>query len=176
MFYLIISRRKKEGYVLMDMKKFYGLADRIGEALSPFSFKQFNIEEPLQGANSVTVWHFRNWNINRAVILLPYKGKESDLPGFIDKIKMSLGKKIGYTFFLYPLGMQIVISGENILGNSADWKKCIDLIDTQTALIQSIFIVDFAANKYDSARTWGQYVTGKYQDAIEKAIREYFEK
>lgn len=156
----------------MDMKKFYDLADRIKEALAGFSFKQFNIEEPVEGVSPVIVWHFRNWNINRAVILLPYKGKDSGLPDFINKIKMILGKKIGYTFFLYPLGMQIIVAGENILDSGAQWKKCIDLFDTQTALIQSIFVVDFAAKKYDSARTWGQYVTGKYQDAIEKAVNE----
>ncbi len=56
-----------------------------------------------------------------------------------------------------------------------DPKKYVAHVDNQWAIIQSIFLVDPSAKVYRSARTWGQFVTGKYQDSIDAALNQHFQ-
>jgi hypothetical protein len=48
-------------------------------------------------------------------------------------------------------------------------------VDNPWAIIQSVFLVDPASRPFRSARTWGQFVTRKFQDAIFTALSRHFE-
>jgi hypothetical protein len=45
-------------------------------------------------------------------------------------------------------------------------------LDNQRLIVQSIFAVHESRECFVSARTWGQFLTGKFQDAIEQALSE----
>lgn len=49
------------------------------------------------------------------------------------------------------------------------------MIDNQWAIVQSIFLVDLTRNEYYTARTWGQLITGKFQDAINGVLAQQFQ-
>ena len=55
-----------------------------------------------------------------------------------------------------------------------DFARHVALIDNQWAIVQSLFLVDTADGSYSSARSWGQFVTGKYQDAIAEVLSHHF--
>lgn len=46
----------------------------------------------------------------------------------------------------------------------------VDRYDNHWSIIQSVFIVQAGVGLVATARTWGQYVTGKYQDVIEAVL------
>ena len=45
--------------------------------------------------------------------------------------------------------------------------------DNQRAIAQSIFVFDTQTRRHVGTRTWGQVVTGKFQDAIDAALRKF---
>ena len=47
-----------------------------------------------------------------------------------------------------------------------------ELFDNQFVVLQSIFLVDTEEKVYCSARTWGQFITGKFQNAIASGIEQ----
>ena len=48
-----------------------------------------------------------------------------------------------------------------------------DKINTQGILVQSVFAIDRGSRASTSARTWGQVITGRFQDGIEAAIQDF---
>jgi hypothetical protein len=44
--------------------------------------------------------------------------------------------------------------------------------NTQGILVQSIFVVEPSTLERTSARTWGQVITGRFQDAIAQGIED----
>ncbi len=45
-----------------------------------------------------------------------------------------------------------------------------DVVSNQFVVLQSVFVVDESIKRYACARTWGQFVTGQFQDAIAGSI------
>ena len=54
------------------------------------------------------------------------------------------------------------------------WSRYVASIDNQWAIVQSVFFADPEARSYVGARTWGQVVTGPFQDAIAAALAKHF--
>jgi hypothetical protein len=44
-------------------------------------------------------------------------------------------------------------------------------VDNQWAIIQSVFFVDPDRSEFIEQRTWGQFLTGKYQDEISSQLQ-----
>ena len=83
---------------------------------------------------------------------------------------------------LYEVGLQIVLCGDGLasaVGSTRDLQKHVDLISNQLVTLQSIFVVDLADRWYAPARTWGQLISGPFQNSIAEGIRQagyvYFE-
>ena len=155
------------------------LATRIEQGLQPFNFQRMPQVAPLGGqvahATLHALWKLKTFNINRGVALVETDAATlpEPLANFATRVSGPLGKQIGYFPFFYPLGLQVVIVGRGILVSQEALKKGLDLLNNQTVLVQSIHAVDTEARDSVSVRTWAQFATGKFQDAIEAAIREH---
>lgn len=87
---------------------------------------------------------------------------------YVRRLRQLVAKKCGYLAVLWPIGIQVVISAPGAL--NVDPRPYLALIDNQWALIQSMFLIDPDRNEYREARTWGQFITGKFQDAISATL------
>lgn len=83
---------------------------------------------------------------------------------------------------LYEVGLQVVLCGEGLaaaVGSTRELQKYVDLFSNQLVTLQSLVVVDLAAGWYAPARTWGQVISGPFQDAIVVGIQSagytYFE-
>ncbi len=84
-------------------------------------------------------------------------------------------KQCGYFPFFYGLGLQIVLIAPGLCDAGIDPQEHVAKVDNQWAIIQSLFLVDSTTWKVSASRSWGQFVTGQYQDAIAKALRDVLE-
>jgi hypothetical protein len=150
------------------------LADRLARALSIHGFKAKDIGPDLGGVVIAGAWVRKTWNTNRAVVHLCAPPGEGGLGELAQQITIPLGKTLGYFPFFYGLGLQVVWSGEAILDRAAHLERSVDSFDNQRCIVQSLFVVDFSQARYRQARTWGQVITGKYQDAIASCLDEVF--
>ena len=150
------------------------LTGRLAGALSVHGFEARDIGPTLDPVKIAGAWVRKTWNTNRAVVHLCAPPGEGDLGQLVQGIKIPMGKTLGYFPFFYGLGLQVVLSGEAILDRAAHLARSVDAIDNQRCIVQSLFVVDLAQGRYRQARTWGQVVTGKFQDAIAGCLDETF--
>ncbi len=114
--------------------------------------------------------HRKTWNTNRGVVLARLKANTlvSEVARLRDEAKRIL-KHSSWN----QLGLQIVFEVES--GSLPPRELLSSLVDSvnQGALIQSIFVIDPATNEILEARTWGQLITGKFQDGIAAALADF---
>ncbi|MGA9772759.1 MAG: hypothetical protein WBV94_27265 [Blastocatellia bacterium] len=149
------------------------LIECVEAELKPHSFQRMTETPNLPYVTIAAVWKRRNFNMNRAVALLSFPDALQSPGQFAQSIKVPLGKAIGYIPVLNELGLQIIIAGPGLLVWSNDLSRFLDKINNQRVILQSLHIVDLTARDSASARTWGQAVTGRYQDAIENGIKTF---
>ncbi len=145
------------------------LIDAIDGELVPLGFARREIAA-VEGADHVVVWARKTWNTNRAVAVLRLAA--GDHPGErAQALKIPLGKAIGYFPFFYGIGLQVVFVGADVVPVQGGLDGYVDKIDNQRSIVQSLFVIDLARRATEGARTWGQVVTGRFQDAIDRGIR-----
>jgi hypothetical protein len=149
------------------------LIECVEGELKPHSFQRMMGIPELPGVSIAAVWKRRNINTNRAVALLQSAGAARNPGELAQSIKVPLGKAIGYIPFLNELGLQIIIAGPGLLTWSRNLDSFLDKINNQRVVLQSLHFVDLTAKASVSARTWGQFTTGRYQDAIETGIKTF---
>lgn len=155
------------------MNKLEKLISNLSEEIDPHIYEKIILNEKL-GFDEIVVWKRKSFNINSAIVLIKLDEKDNNevksLGKYSKSIKKELGKIIKFTPCFYELGLQIIYYGEDIIDLSYDLNKYVDKINTFTVILQSIHVIDIKNNKSKSVRTWGQIVTGKYQDMIERNI------
>jgi hypothetical protein len=144
--------------------------EAIEAELSPHGFVLRPEPRAIDDVEVVSVWARKTWNTNRAAVVLRATGEVRPGPRS-QELKIRLGKAIGYFPFFYGIGLQLIWLGRDVLPLSGSLEPFVDSIDNQRSIVQSLFIVDLERRTTESARTWGQVVTGKFQDAIERGIR-----
>ena len=75
-----------------------------------------------------------------------------------------------YIPFLYPLGLQMVVTGDGLLTTAKIGPSVVDLIDNQRVVLQGVFAVD---TKEKTFRYWsspGLYLTSRLHKAMAGAI------
>jgi hypothetical protein len=154
-----------------------GLTEHLYNELKPYDFKR--ADEALSSLNLSSqtavraIWKRKTWNTNRGVALLETGPDIDSLEAFVGRVREPIGKAIGYVPFFYPLGLQLILAGRGILSEQSALSRLLSKIDNQTVVLQSIHVIDLNDMAYVSERTWGQVVTGRYQDAIEKGIKSF---
>ncbi|HEV7860557.1 MAG TPA: hypothetical protein VGO91_18205 [Pyrinomonadaceae bacterium] len=155
------------------------LTEQLESELKPHHFQR--LDEALSALNlnnRATVramWKRKTWNTNRGVALLELKQGLDSLEAFVRPVRDPVGKAIGYFPVLYPLGLQLILAGEGIHQEQSGLSAVLSKIDNQTVVLQSIHVVDLNGMSSTSARTWGQVITGRYQDAIERGIQGFLQ-
>jgi len=144
------------------------LIETIGNALIPHDFRRHR-RATMAGLGVVAFWRRCTWNTNRAVVILRRPPGDFALREFCQRIKWKLLWQTRFIPFLYEVGLQVVIVGDGPDGSSEDagrLQNVVDRVSNQFVVLQSVFVVEEAQKRYAFARTWGQFVTGKFQDAI----------
>jgi len=150
------------------------LIECLDEKLKPYSFERIGSSLSFQHSLPVVAtWKRKTWNTNRAVVVVSLPELDGHPGEFAQTVKLPLGKILGYVTFFYPLGLQIVLIGNSILNKTESLEDFVDKFDNQRVVLQSIHVVDLSLMKSVSVRTWGQYVTGRLQDAIENGIQMF---
>ncbi len=149
------------------------LIECLDEKLKPYSFERISLSPFSQTLSILTAWKRKTWNTNRAIVAISLSERNDRIGKFAQTVKIPLGRKLGYVPFFYSLGLQIVLIGDSILNKTNNLEKSLDKFDNQRVVLQSIHVVDLASMKSVSVRTWGQYETGRFQDAIENGIQTY---
>lgn len=113
-------------------------------------------------------------NTNRAICVVQLDKTPKDLNSYINSVRTKVAFKIGFFPLLWVLGLQIVIICPKIMNfKPADY---VAPVNNLWAIVQSAFFVDPVKMKFIEGRTWGQYVTGKYQDAISSQLKLTYRK
>ena len=157
----------------MTEYEFKELSMCIQKELNLHSFKELDIDKTTLDLPYINTWRRKTWLANHGIALIPYENRANNAGEFAQQIKEDVGKQIGYLYHLYPLGLQIVIIGENIIMEAEELKNYVDKYNNQKVVLQSIHLIDLCQRKLVNVRTWGQFTSGRYQDAISFAINNY---
>ena len=155
------------------------LSEHLFSQLNPLGFVVRSVEAGAVSPAPCQLWVRKTFNTNRAVALLelpPSAASCAEAGRLSQALKLQLGKAAGYFPFFYGVGIQVVWFGPCDLGNASGLSAYVDAVDNQRAIVQSIFVFDTKTRKHAQARTWGQIVTGRFQDAIERGLAEMSEK
>lgn len=163
------------------------LATVLADALAPHGFVPLDAPPELRAVGIERGYSRRTWNTNRGVVLA--SPREVDIASYTQTMRTLAARLLSQTVRQGPggfwsrltarlasanqLGLQIVYAVEGPLPDRALLDALVDKIDTGGTLVQSVFAVSASRNALVSARTWGQVFTGRFQDAIEVAIREF---
>jgi hypothetical protein len=117
----------------------------------------------------------QTWNTNRAIVVVALPEVPSDFASYLRQLRRRVAFKCGFFPFFWGIGIQVILVAPGFAQSRLDLNKHVARLDNQWAIIQSVFLVDPSAHVYRSARTWGQLVTGKFQDAIANVLGQYFQ-
>lgn len=136
------------------------LVSALEQALVPLGFK------PREGGTFLAGWTRKTLGTNRgvAVVRLP---DGIDPVAFVAANRANLARDLGYVPMLYRIGIQLVLLGKP---GASPLDGAVDRINNQRIIVQSVCVVDLAEGTVTAARTWGQIITGRFQDAIGAAI------
>lgn len=137
----------------------------IAESLAKHGFKD------VPGAGPCVLKR-QNWNTNRAIVMDSLDELPADFGLYVRQLREDVARRCRFIPVLWPIGIQFVIRVPGAM--SIDPSPYVALIDNQWALIQSIFLIDPDRDQFSQARTWGQFVTGKFQDAIAVALDRHY--
>jgi hypothetical protein len=141
----------------------------VESELAPMGFVKRPGAATIEQVDIIAVWARKTWNSNRGVAVLRAP-PAVELGPLAQRLKLPLGKSIGYFPVFYGIGLQIIWFCHSVLPLNRSLGDFVDKIDNQRSIIQSLFVVDLDRNITESARTWGQVVSGKFQDAIARGI------
>jgi len=143
------------------------------ERLVDYGFRQVpRPSEAIPGAQALL--RRQTLNMNRAVLVVFPAFTPPDFPSYVKEVRRQAAFRCRFLPFLWGIGLQVVIVLPGIAKAGIDPTKYVSKSDNQWAIIQSVFLIDPTESSFVSARTWGQVVTGKYQDAIENVLASHF--
>jgi hypothetical protein len=116
----------------------------------------------------------QTWNTNRAILVICLEQIPADIRSYLRQLRRQVAFRCGFFPVFWGIGIQIVIVAPGLSQSGIDPTKYIARVDNQWAIIQSIFFADSASRTYQSGRTWGQFVTGKFQDTISTVLSRHF--
>ena len=116
----------------------------------------------------------QTWNTNRAVAVVSSARPPADIRSYLRELRRRVAFRCGFFPFFWGIGIQVVIITPGMAQSGIDPTQHVARVDNQWAIIQSVFLADPSSQSYYSARTWGQFITGKFQDAISQTLSRYF--
>jgi len=144
----------------------------IAQALDRyFSGERFVLAGPQQyeDLGCTHFWQRKTFNTNRAAALLTAPGV-TDLEEHCQQLKWQIIKRTFYIPVLYPLGLQMVVTGDDLLATAKIGPSVVDLIDNQRVVLQGVFVVDTKEKKFRYWSSPGLYLTSRLHKAMAGAI------
>jgi hypothetical protein len=144
----------------------------IEAALAPLGFRRHR-RAGMADLGVVAFWRRCTWNTNRAVAVVRRPEGDFDVRTFCRRIKWRLLWRTRFIPFLYEVGLQVIVVGdglEEVIDDPRRLRGVVDMASNQFVVLQSVFVMDESAKRYSCARTWGQIITGQFQDAIANGI------
>jgi hypothetical protein len=117
----------------------------------------------------------QTWNTNRAVVVVAPAQPPTDMCDYLRRLQRQVAFRCGFFPLFWGIGIQVVLVTPGVLQSDIDPLQYVARVDNQWAIIQSVFLADPASQTSRSGRTWGQFVTGKFQDAIFATLAHHFE-
>ena len=142
----------------------------IEPALVPHGFHR--LKEGSEGCICSAILKRQTINTNRAVAFVRVDTFPDDLVAMLQRVKKEVAFRCGFFPFFYGIGTQLVLVVVGSVPEKFELDRYVDKIDNQWSIIQSIFLVQADSGLVATARTWGQLLTGKYQDVILSALSE----
>ena len=148
------------------------VVEQLAVCLRALGFKE--VAQPLKRhSECILLLKKQTLNINRAVAVVCVSELPQDLAVYVRDLRKDVAFRVGFFPFLYGLGLQVVFVANNDV-TGATPARLVAAVDNQWAIVQSVFLVDESRRAFKSARSWGQFVTGKYQDAIQAILQREF--
>jgi len=144
------------------------LVPRLEEVLAPHGFRR--IKEGGRGNLCRVILKRQTLNMNRAVAVVDVDALPDKPLSLLKQIKKEVAFRCGFFPFFYGIGTQLVLVVSAATPEKIGPEGYVDRYDNQWSIIQSVFIVRPEAGLVATARTWGQHISGKYQDAIEAIL------
>jgi hypothetical protein len=117
----------------------------------------------------------QTWNTNRAIVIVCPTQIPTDIRDYLRQLRRRVAFRCGFFPFFWGIGIQVVVIAPGCSQIGIDPTQYLARVDNQWAIVQSIFFVDPVAHTYQAAHTWGQFATGKFQDAIFLALSRHFQ-
>lgn len=144
----------------------------IERALAPHGFRRIREGGPRCVCRAIL--KRQTLNMNRAVAVVGLDELPGDPAALLKKVKREVAFRCGFLPFIYGIGTQLVVVVNRPLSGAIDPFSYVDKVDNQWSIIQSVYVVNSESGLVASGRTWGQTLSGKFQNAIEAAIRRTF--
>jgi hypothetical protein len=109
-------------------------------------------------------------NMNRAIAVVEVDSLPCDPTPLLKKIKKEVAMRCGFFPLFYGIGTQLILVVDGATPAKIDTLRYVDKFDNQWSIIQSVFIVHPDSGLVAEGRTWGQVLTGKYQDIIHETL------
>ena len=149
------------------------ILEKISESLATFGFRPVETREKVP-TNVCLLLKRQTFNTNRAVVAVRFQDVGPDFPAYLKQLRSGVARECGFIPFFWGIGIQVVVLADNLGDSKTNPSRYLAVIDNQWSILQSIFLVDLTRGEYYTARTWGQVITGKFQDAINGVLAQQF--
>ena len=151
-------------------------SDLIPDLVAALAMHGFRKVPETNGIADVTLLLKRQtWNTNRAVVVVSPAQPPTEIATYLRELRRRIAFRCGFFPFIWGIGIQVVIVAPGIVQSGIDPSRYVARVDNQWAIIQSIFLADHSSQTFRSGRTWGQMLTGKFQDTISRVLSQYFQ-
>jgi len=140
---------------------------KIKSNLSKFGFRNARTDSV---PNCVLLLKFQKLNINRSVVVIKIDEMPTDIAAYLKTVRNAVAREVKFFPFFWGLGIQIVLICPGIASKIKDPSEYVATADNQWAIIQSVYFFDPVMKSLKSARSWGQFLSTKFQDAILEAF------
>ena len=147
----------------------------LSEVLAPHRFREVVDAAPEAIPNVELLLKRQTWNTNRAVVLVNLSTPPADFGTYLRQLRTRVASQCGFFPFFWRIGIQVVVVAPGLGQAGITPAQHVARVDNQWAIVQSVFLVDPAARMFRSGRTWGQFETGKFQDAISAVLSPHFQ-
>jgi hypothetical protein len=151
------------------------LSDDLHKELSSFGFKRVNFDNSRYN-DFTLILKRQTWNTNRAICLLHRESVPDNFDLYIKEMRKLAAFKVKFFPFIYGVGIQMILICPGIVESIDDPKDYVSMVDNQWAIVQSLYLIDDETRTFKEGRTWGQFVTGKFQDIISETIAGFYER
>lgn len=145
------------------------LLEALERHLGPMGFVTVAPDDNLRELGVLQMYRRKNWNTNRGVAVA--RLGSGSLPAYVEVLRNEVGRGLGSSWW-NQLGLQLVIEMGGPPAPRSELAPLVAKVNTQGVLVQSVSTYERTTGAFSHERTWGQVITGRFQDGICAALEE----